>query len=63
MKEHVPWFCPVEVGKKVDPTGEYVRFVKLFCFSFQFVFIFLLYPVPVNYNPDKKYLDSPLFCR
>ena len=26
MKEHVPWFCPVEVGKKVDPTGEYVRY-------------------------------------
>ena len=29
MKEHVPWFCPVEVGKKADPTGEYVRFVIL----------------------------------
>ena len=26
VKEHVPWFCPVEVGKKVDPTGEYVRY-------------------------------------
>lgn len=25
VKEHVPWYCPVEVGKKVDPTGEYVR--------------------------------------
>jgi len=29
VKEHVPWYCPVEVGKKVDPTGEYVRFVTL----------------------------------
>ena len=25
VEEHVPWFCPVEVGKKIDPTGEYVR--------------------------------------
>ena len=25
VKEHIPWFCPVEVGKKVDPNGEYVR--------------------------------------
>ncbi|XP_068718955.1 uncharacterized protein [Montipora capricornis] len=25
MKGHVPWFCPVEVGKKIDPTGEYVK--------------------------------------
>ncbi|EDO40787.1 predicted protein, partial [Nematostella vectensis] len=21
----VPWYCPVEVGKQVDPTGEYIR--------------------------------------
>ena len=27
VKEHVPWLCPVEVGKKVDPTGEYIRLV------------------------------------
>ena len=25
VKGHVPWFCPVEVGKKIDPTGEYVK--------------------------------------
>ena len=25
VKEHIPWFCPVEVGKKIDPSGEYVR--------------------------------------
>ena len=25
VKKHVPWFCPVEVGKKIDPTGNYVR--------------------------------------
>ena len=25
VKEHIPWFCPVEVGKKIDPCGEYVR--------------------------------------
>ena len=27
VKKHVPWFCPVEVGKKIDPTGDYVRYV------------------------------------
>ncbi|EDO40786.1 predicted protein [Nematostella vectensis] len=21
----VPWYCPVEVGKKVDPTGDYIK--------------------------------------
>lgn len=25
VKGPVPWFCPVGVGKKIDPTGEYVR--------------------------------------
>ena len=29
VKEHVPWYCPVEVGRNVDPTGEYIRFVIL----------------------------------
>ena len=28
VKEHVPWFCPVEVGKKIDPSGEYVRYAE-----------------------------------
>ena len=31
IKEHVSWFCPVEVGKKIDPTGEYVRYVGSWC--------------------------------
>lgn len=28
VKGPVPWFCPVEVGKKIDPTGGYVKCVK-----------------------------------
>ena len=41
MKEHVPWFCPVEVGKKVDPTGEYVRCVTLIPLLLKLHFILL----------------------
>lgn len=34
VREHIPWMCPVEVGKKLDPTGEYVRCVgKMFLLS------------------------------
>ena len=25
IKQTVPWFCPVEVGKKLDPSASYVR--------------------------------------
>lgn len=25
VEEQVPWFCPVKVGKKIDPSGGYVR--------------------------------------
>jgi cryptochrome len=21
----IPWFCPVSVGKKLDPSGNYIR--------------------------------------
>jgi len=41
VKEHVPWFCPVDVGKKIDPTGEYVRFVILIPLLLSLYFILL----------------------
>ena len=26
----VPWYCPVEIGKKVDPSGDYIRYVLFY---------------------------------
>ncbi|XP_048589641.1 uncharacterized protein LOC125573258 isoform X2 [Nematostella vectensis] len=50
----VPWYCPVEVGKKLDPTGKYIR---------KYVPEVRRLPLAFIYEPWKAPLDVQIKAR